>query len=62
MNTTLTLNVDKDVIENAEIYAKSTKKSVSQLVEDYLSSIPFEYKVKYEKPLGANNQPIGRNN
>ena len=52
MNVILTLNIDKDVVENAEMYAKSTEKSVSQLVEDYLSSIPFRNRSIDNRPLG----------
>ncbi|MDR0639803.1 MAG: DUF6364 family protein [Spirochaetaceae bacterium] len=32
MNTTLTLRIDQDVIENAEKHAKEQKRSVSTLV------------------------------
>jgi len=39
MDTKLTLNVDKLVIEQAKKYAKSHKISLSQLIESYLSSI-----------------------
>jgi hypothetical protein len=39
MDTKLTLNVDKDVIEQAKEYAKSHKISLSRLIESYLSSI-----------------------
>jgi hypothetical protein len=39
MNTILTLNIDENVVEKAEIYAKSSKKTVTQLVEEYLLSI-----------------------
>jgi hypothetical protein len=39
MYTKLTLNIDKNVIENAKKYAKHQKRSVSKLVEEYLSSI-----------------------
>ena len=39
MDTILTLNIDRNVIENAEIYAKNTRKTVSQLVEEYLVTI-----------------------
>ena len=52
MNTILTLNIDKNVVENAEIYAKSTEKSVSQLVEDYLLSISLKNRITDDKPLG----------
>jgi len=39
MDTKLTLNVDKLVIEQAKKYAKSQKISLSQLIESYLSFI-----------------------
>ena len=39
MSTILTLNIDQKVAEKAEIYAKYSKKTISQLVEDYLISI-----------------------
>jgi hypothetical protein len=39
MYTKLTLNIDQNVIKNAKMYAKRQKRSVSKLVEEYLSSI-----------------------
>jgi hypothetical protein len=39
MDTKLTLNVDKNVIEQAKAYAKSHKISLSRLIESYLSSL-----------------------
>jgi len=39
MNTKLTLNIDHAVINKAKKYAKTKKRSVSKLVEEYLSSI-----------------------
>lgn len=39
MDTKLTLNVDKNVIEQAKEYAKSHKISLSRLVESYLASL-----------------------
>jgi hypothetical protein len=42
MNTKLTLNIDDRVIRQAKIYAKVKKRSVSKLVEEYLSSISKE--------------------
>jgi hypothetical protein len=52
MNGALTLNIDQNVINNAEIYAKQIKKSLSQLVEEYLASIPPETSIVNNKPLG----------
>ena len=39
MDTKLTLNVDKSVIERAKEYAKSHKISLSKLIETYLASL-----------------------
>jgi hypothetical protein len=39
MYAKLTLSIDQSVIENAKKYAKDQKRSVSKLVEEYLSSI-----------------------
>ena len=48
MNTVLTLDIDQEVIKKAENYAKSSRKTISQLVEDYLITISSE---KKEKPI-----------
>ena len=45
MNTKLTLNISKDVIEEAKAYAKSHKVSLSRLIENYLNSLS-------QKPAG----------
>ena len=39
MDTKLTLNIDKNVIEKAKAYAKSQKISLSRLIESYLASL-----------------------
>jgi hypothetical protein len=39
MNTKLTLNIDRKVIEKAKEYSKSRKISLSRLIETYLSSL-----------------------
>jgi len=39
MNTKLTLNLDKDIIEEAKFYAKRNKLSLSKLIENYLGSL-----------------------
>ncbi|MDR0795288.1 MAG: DUF6364 family protein [Tannerella sp.] len=39
MNTKLTLNVDKIVIEEAKIYAKENNISLSKLFENYINAI-----------------------
>jgi hypothetical protein len=52
MDTVLTLNIDKDVVQNAEIYANHTKKTVSQLVEEYLLSISLKNEIDKNNQLG----------
>ena len=39
MNTKLTLNLDKEIIEEAKNYAKSQSVSLSKLIENYLNSL-----------------------
>lgn len=39
MDTKLTLNLDKAVIEQAKDYAKTHRVSLSKLIESYLSSL-----------------------
>ena len=46
MNTKLTLNLDKDVIDEAKTYAKSHRVSLSKLVENYLNSLTMDSKKK----------------
>ncbi|MFB6319642.1 DUF6364 family protein [Saccharicrinis sp. FJH54] len=48
MNTKLTLNLDKAVIERAKGYAKSHKISLSRLIESYLSSLTTNKKQEIE--------------
>jgi hypothetical protein len=48
MYTKLTLSIDQNVIENAKKYAKKQKRSVSRLVEEYLSSISSSANKKIE--------------
>lgn len=40
MHTKLTLNIDKEVIETAKLFAKSKKISLSKIVEKYLTLLP----------------------
>lgn len=44
MNTKLTLNLDKGVIEEAKSYAKNHQVSLSKLIENYLNSLTRETK------------------
>ena len=39
MNTKLTLNIDKGVIDQAKSYAKENSVSLSKLIESYLDSL-----------------------
>lgn len=39
MNTKLTLNLDKHIIDKAKDYAKNRRVSLSQLIENYLNSL-----------------------
>ncbi|MBX7226485.1 MAG: hypothetical protein K1X55_10670 [Chitinophagales bacterium] len=39
MNTKLTLNIDKGVIDEAKNYAKTNHISLSKLIENYLNSL-----------------------
>jgi len=40
MHTRLTLRIDEELIERAKSYARQSGKSLSQLVSDYLESLP----------------------
>jgi len=42
MTTKLTLTVDKSIIERAKLYAKNTGRSLSEIIESYLSTITQE--------------------
>lgn len=42
MNTKLTLNLNKEIIEEAKTYAKNHSVSLSKLIENYLNSITRE--------------------
>ena len=46
MNTKLTLNLDKEIIEEAKTYAKSHRVSLSKLIENYLNSLTRKTKKK----------------
>ncbi|MBK9254997.1 MAG: hypothetical protein IPM42_05875 [Saprospiraceae bacterium] len=39
MNTKLTLNIDKGIIDQAKSYAKDNRISLSKLIENYLDSL-----------------------
>ena len=44
MNTKLTLNLNKEIIEEAKTYARSQSVSLSKLIENYLHSLTRESK------------------
>ena len=46
MNTKLTLNLDKEIIDEAKTYAKSHSVSLSKLIETYLNSLTRASKKK----------------
>ena len=39
MNSKLTLNLDKNIIDSAKNYAKENRVSLSKLIENYLNSL-----------------------
>jgi hypothetical protein len=56
MKTKLTLTIDKKVIERAKLRSRREKKSISQLVEDFLNNVENtddeNYKLKaFEKHI-----------
>jgi hypothetical protein len=46
MTQKLTLSVEKDIIEHAKQYAKTHKKSLSELIENYLKALVQNTKVE----------------
>ena len=46
MNTKLTLNINKNIIESAKDYARENSVSLSKLIENYLNSLTKEQKNK----------------
>ena len=62
MSTKLTLTIKKPIIERAKSYAKSTGRSLSELIENYLETITDGNKEanispKLKKLLGAVQLP-----
>jgi len=49
MNTKLTLSINQSVIEEAKRYAKTSGKSLSSIVEEYLKSLSNKQKVNKKK-------------
>jgi len=52
MDMVLTLNIDQNVVQNAEVYANYANRTVSQLVEEYLLSISKKREIDNNKQLG----------
>ena len=48
MNTKLTLSLEKEIIEQAKIYAKGTGRSLSQMVESYFRNVVQKTDVEYD--------------
>jgi Family of unknown function (DUF6364) len=48
MQTKLTLSLEKDVIENAKLFAKGTGRSLSEMVENYFRSLTENNTAKTE--------------
>ncbi len=62
MSTKLTLTVEKSVIERAKLYAKSTGRSLSEIIENYLGTLTQEASInelspKLKKIVGVVNLP-----
>lgn len=62
MRAKLTITVEKSVIERAKLYAKSTGRSLSEIIETYLKTITQETSAnelspKLRKIVGVANLP-----
>ena len=62
VNTKLTLTVEKSIIERAKLYAKSTGRSLSELIENYLIKVTQEESTtdlspRLKKIVGVVNLP-----
>ena len=51
MDTQLTVNINSRIIEGAKLYAKENRISLSELVENYLSSLIKSYYAMEKKQL-----------
>jgi hypothetical protein len=56
MLTKLTLTIDQEIVEKAKIFAHEKNKSISRMVEEYLSNIAsgsgtFSYSQKLKSPI-----------
>ncbi len=53
MSTKLTLTVDGDVIDSAKEYARKHKRSLSNIIEEYLKSLTGQSKQEEKPDLSA---------
>lgn len=44
MNTKLTLSIEREIIEQAKVYAKKTGRSLSDIIQSYLSVLTQDIK------------------
>jgi Family of unknown function (DUF6364) len=57
MNTKLTLSLDKDIIEQAKIYAKSNNRSLSDMVENYFKTLtPWTESKRYKELMNTEDK------
>ena len=60
MNTKLTLSLEKEVIEQAKIYAKETGRSLSEMVESYFRNLTSKRHSDYKDIDPKIRKLIGR--
>lgn len=60
MNTKLTLSLEKEVIEQAKIYAKETGRSLSEMVESYFRNLTSKRESDYKDIDPKIRKLIGR--
>ncbi|MEC5165119.1 hypothetical protein RCH18_000844 [Flavobacterium sp. PL11] len=60
MNTKLTLSLEKEVIEQAKIYAKETGRSLSEMVESYFRNLTSKRDLDYKDIDPKIRKLIGR--
>jgi hypothetical protein len=57
MNTKLTLSLDKDIIEQAKIYAKNNNRSLSDMVENYFKTLtPWTESKRYKELMNSEDK------
>jgi hypothetical protein len=63
MNTKLTLNLEKSILERAKLYAKIKGSSLSDLIENYLENLTKEQDIiepspKLKRIIGSVKLPV----